>query len=101
MVSWGSTGGVARHICRGLEASRAEKERASDTIGKKLEFISTQMKGPYIFGDHPTVADAYLFVMLMWATKIGIPIPEILQAFGDRLSSRPTVQVALKHEGLS
>ena len=83
------------------EASQTEKGRAADTIGKKLEFISTQMKGPYLFGDHPTVADAYLFVMLMWATKNRIPISEILQAFSDRMRSRPTVQVALKQEGLS
>jgi glutathione S-transferase len=90
----------AFHPLSSPEASEAEKSRAFDTIGKKLEFISTQMKGPYLFGEHPTVADAYLFVMLLWAKKNKIPMPETLAALSERMRSRPTVQVALKHEGL-
>ena len=82
------------------DATGAEKKNAADTIGEKLKFISTQFKGPYLFGPNATVADAYLFVMLMWATKNKLGIPDTLAAFSERMRSRPTVQVALKHEGL-
>ena len=68
------------------DAVEAEKKNAAVTIGKNLDFIATQMTGTYLFGDNLTVADAYLFVMLLWAT--------------NRMRSRPTVHVALKHEGL-
>lgn len=38
--------------------------------------------------------------MLLWAAKNKISIPELLKALSDRMRSRPTVQVALKREGL-
>ena len=82
------------------DAAETEKKNAAVTIGKNLDFIATQMTGPYLFGDNLTVADAYLFVMLLWATKNKIAFPETLHAFSDRMRSRPTVHVALKHEGL-
>jgi len=31
-------------------------------------------------GDRPSVADCYLFVMLLWSDKFGIGIPEPLPA---------------------
>jgi glutathione S-transferase len=58
------------------------------------------MQGHYMFGDSATVADAYLFVMLRWAEKNAIPLPGALEAFRDRMRSRPTVHTALMHEGL-
>ena len=45
-------------------ATDAEKKTATDTIAKKLTFISTKFAGPYLFGPDATVADAYLFVIL-------------------------------------
>ena len=83
------------------DAGEAEKTKATITIGKNLGRIATQMKGPYLFGEHASAADAYLFVMLLWAAKNKIPIPESLKALSDRMRSRPTVQVALKREGLA
>jgi glutathione S-transferase len=82
------------------DASDAEKKRAADTIVKNLDFIATQMKGPYLFGENLTVADAYLFVMLLWAAKNKLRVPETLTDLSDKMRSRPTVQIALKHEGL-
>ena len=81
-------------------ATDTEKKKAVDEIGSKLAFISTQLKGPYLFGANATVADAYLFVMLMWAMKNNIEIPATLAAFSERMKSRPTVRAALRHEGL-
>jgi glutathione S-transferase len=81
-------------------ASEPEKKKAADTIGNRLALISSQFRGPYLFGQNATVADAYLFVMLMWAAKNKFTIPDTLTAFSQRMKSRPTVQVALRQEGL-
>lgn len=83
------------------KATDAEKKTAADTISKKLNFISTKFAGHYLFGADATVADAYLFVMLMWAAKNKLAVPDSLKAFGERMRTRPTVHIALKHEGLS
>lgn len=81
--------------------SDAEKEKAREAIQKRLEFASSQIKGPYIFGNDMTVADAYLFVMLLWAEKNGLTLPASLQTLVEHMKARPTVQTALKHEGLA
>jgi len=78
----------------------ADKKKAADTISQRLQFISSQLKGPYLFGEEMTVADAYLFVMLLWSQKNKISLPEKLKSFIEHVKARPTVQVALKHEGL-
>ena len=81
-------------------ATEQEKKDAADTIAAKLKFISSKFAGHYLFGADASVADAYLFVMLTWAAKNKLAIPEKLKAFSERMRTRPTVHIALKHEGL-
>jgi glutathione S-transferase len=81
-------------------ASEVEKKKACETIAKKLSFVASKLMGPYLFGENATVADFYLFVMLLWAAKNKIAIPQPLKAFSEHVRTRPTVQVALRHEGL-
>jgi len=81
-------------------ASDADKQAAGEMIGKRLAFIAGQMKGDYIFGPAFSVADAYLFVMLTWAKKNGLAIPEPLPAFFRRMMARPAVKLAFEHEQL-
>jgi glutathione S-transferase len=82
-------------------ATDAEKKAAGENVAKKLKFVSTTLAQPYLFGAHPTVADAYLFVMLTWAAKNKIPVPDTLKAFSALMKSRPAVHMALKHEDLA
>ncbi len=82
------------------KASEAEKRNAAASIAPRLALVASKFEGPYLFGANATVADAYLFVMLMWAAKNRIAIAEPLKAFMAHMRSRPTVQVALRHEGL-
>ncbi len=82
-------------------SSDADKQAASELIGKRLGFIAAQMKGDYIFGAQFSVADAYLFVMLTWAKKNGVAIPEPLPAFFKRMMARPAVKLAFEHEELA
>ncbi len=81
-------------------ASADEKKKAGQSVESKLKFVAGKFAGPYVFGANVTVADAYLFVMLTWAAKNKLAIPEFLAAFAERMKARPTVHVALKHEGL-
>jgi glutathione S-transferase len=79
----------------------AEQAQARDTIASLLQLFDDTMAGDYIFGDHPSVADFYLFVMLLWAVHFGVPTPAKLDALRDRIAARPAVQAVMRAEGLT
>ncbi|MDB5428567.1 MAG: glutathione S-transferase domain protein [Phenylobacterium sp.] len=83
------------------DASDAEKAMAGETIAKRLAYLAGNLKDDYLFGDRPGVADAYLFVMTLWAQKVGLTLPDPLPAFVARMKARPAVRLALEHEGLA
>lgn len=80
--------------------SDSDKAAASATITRRLQYLAETMRGDFLFGAKPSVADFYLFVMLLWATKNGVTMPEPLPAFRDRLMARDAVRKAMTHEGL-
>ena len=82
-------------------ASAADKAKAGETIGGRLDLIAGQVEGPWIFGPEFTVADPYLYVMLTWARSVGLTIPGALDAFHESMRLRPAVQLAREHEGLA
>jgi glutathione S-transferase len=57
----------------------------------------------YLMGDTFTVADAYLFTVLSWSTRVGVDLAAwpVLSAYRARIGHRPHVQEALKAEGLT
>ena len=81
-------------------AGEDQKAAAADTIRKRMGYLAETMKGDFLFGSEVSVADFYLFVMLLWAQKFGVEVPGELGAFRDHLSQRPSVQKAMTHEGL-
>jgi glutathione S-transferase len=81
-------------------SSDAEASAAREKLGQRFELIARMMKGDYLFGESMSVADAYLFTMLMWAEKVKLDVPQRLKEFASRMRERPAVQLALKHEGL-
>ena len=83
------------------DASDADKTAAGEQIGKRLASLADRLKSDFLLGDTMSVADAYLFVMLMWASKMGVKIPAPLAAYAERLKARPAVRLSLEHEGLS
>ena len=78
-----------------------EKAKATAAIEKRFGQIADMMEGDYLFGDSVSVADPYLFVMLLWAKKNAIDLPADLAAFHERMMARDAVQTAMKHEGLN
>ena len=81
-------------------ASDEDKQKAGEAILKRMRYLDERMQGDFLFGDAVSVADAYLFVMLLWAKKNGLEVPMKLAALRDRMMERPAVQKAMKHEGL-
>jgi glutathione S-transferase len=77
-----------------------EKAKAGDTILKRMEYLAGTMQGDFLFGSDISVADCYLFVMLLWAQKNELKVPDKLAAFRDRMMERPAVKTAMTHEGL-
>lgn len=80
--------------------SDEEKGKAGALITKRMQYLADTMQGDYLFGTDVSVADCYLFVMLLWADKMGVTIPAPLMPFRDRMMTRPAVQKAMHHEGL-
>jgi glutathione S-transferase len=81
--------------------AREEDVKAADeTIGKRLRFLAEQLTGDYLFGSQVSVADAYLFVMLLWAKNNNLALPAPLPDYDGRMRARPAVRLALEHEGL-
>jgi glutathione S-transferase len=78
--------------------SAEEKLRARETLAGLFRFAATQLLGDYLFDDEPTVADCYLFVMLRWADKFDIALPEALCRLRRLMEARPAVRTALERE---
>ena len=81
--------------------SERELTRASETVTGLLALLSGGMKGTFLFGDEPTVADFYLFVMLLWAERFGVQVPAPMANLRRRMRERPAVVAAMTAEGLA
>ncbi|RZJ06142.1 MAG: glutathione S-transferase [Brevundimonas sp.] len=80
--------------------SAEEKGRAAAAVSALMAPLGSSLQGDYLFGDGPSVADFYLFVMLLWAERFGIETPAPLRALRDRMRERPAVRAAMVYEGL-
>jgi glutathione S-transferase len=82
----------------------AYKEISKENLAKRFDYIDKQLAGrQYLTGDQFTIADAYLYTVSRWGSRVGIDIAKWpnLKAYVDRVTARPKVQEALKAEGLS
>jgi predicted GNAT family acetyltransferase len=78
-----------------------EKDAARARLAQRFAFVSERLKGAFIFGDTLSVADCYLYVMLLWADRFSVPVPQELRRLRRRIEVRPTVRAALEVEGIS
>ncbi len=81
----------------------AAKAPLFELVEKRLSWLATQVAGPYLTGEHFTIADAYLFVVLNWSPWMGIDLGRwpALKDFMARVGARPKVKQALAEEGLA
>lgn len=84
----------------------AQKElaaSASKLLTKLFAQLDAQLAGkPYLAGAAPSIADAYLYVVLRWARgkEVDLSGQDNLAAFFKRMEADAGVQAALKAEGL-
>lgn len=72
-------------------------------IERRFNSLEKMLDGqPYVMGDKFTAADAYLFTVLNWTSKLKIDVSKWpnMKAFMARVAERPKVQEAMKEEGL-
>lgn len=75
-----------------------------DKLKSRYQWLDGQLEGKtWLTGEHFSVADAYLFVVTNWSKFVGLDLSDFarLQAWQARVAERPTVQAALKAEGLA
>jgi glutathione S-transferase len=72
-----------------------------DYLNKRYPIVEKLLgEHPYLFGEHFSVADAYLFVVTRWAgfLKVDLSKFKALAAFQERVSERPAVKAAIEAE---
>jgi glutathione S-transferase len=80
------------------------KPVARKRLAARFDWLSRQLEGrDYLLGEHFTVADGYLFVVLGWTNHVGMKLEDwpVLKAWRERIAQRPHVREALKAEGLA
>ena len=83
------------------QASEAEKDEARTVLAKRFALQGGWVEDDaFVVGREMSIADCYLFVMLMWAQKQKVDLPANLLAYFERIKQRPAVKLALQHEGL-
>jgi glutathione S-transferase len=69
----------------------------------RYRYVDAQLEGKdYLLGSDFSVADAYLFTVTNWAKHVGLDLAAFknVGAYMTRMAARPSVQAAMKAEGL-
>jgi glutathione S-transferase len=84
------------------DATSAEKERARAKLLKHFALLDEQLgENSFLLGEQMTMADPYLFVMLLWAANKGLEVSERLSGYAARMKRVPSFAKALAEEGLA
>ena len=83
------------------EASDDARAKARQIIAQRMAYIDGQLAGrSHIVGDELTIADCYLFVMLLWCRRNDIALPPGLIEFCRSIDRLPAVVEAMTKEGM-
>jgi len=77
--------------------------RARAALATRLAYLEQELRGKdFLTGDRFTIADAYLYAVLNWCSAINLSLSDFshLEAYMTRVGLRPSVQQALRAEGL-
>jgi glutathione S-transferase len=100
---------VATEIHKGVGAlfnpklTDAWKQVLQEGIAPKFDYLTKRLEDrSYAFGDGFSAVDGYLFTVLGWPQYVGIDLAKwpVIKAYVDKIAQRPSVQAALKAEGL-
>lgn len=85
------------------QTPEAARQNAIALLGKRFDYLVGALgEQQYVTGEQFTIADAYLFVVTNWTNlhKIDLGKWPTLQRFMARVGERPSVQAAMRAEGL-
>jgi glutathione S-transferase len=95
------------HKSYGVLFNPATPEEFKNVVRAKMQdryrYVDAQLEGKsYLTGSDFSVADAYLFTVTNWARHVGLDLAAFknVAAFMARMAARPSVQEAMKAEGL-
>jgi glutathione S-transferase len=95
------------HKSYGVLFNPAAPEEFKNVVRAKMQdryrYVDAQLEGKsYLMGSDFSVADAYLFTVTNWARHVGLDLAAFknVAAFTARMAARPSVQEAMKAEGL-
>jgi len=86
-----------------FRAPEEQRPPLREALAAKLTFVAGHLeKRQFLLGDRFTVADAYLFTVLNWSSRVGIDLGRFpaLDSYMQRVSARPAVHAAMEAEGL-
>ncbi|QKG70642.1 glutathione binding-like protein [Erythrobacter mangrovi] len=88
----------------GVELTESDRAAAEAKVAVRLDYIESLLADgrPYLLGDTFTVADTYTYTVATWTGPTGIGLAKWpnLQAYVERISTRPSVRKAMIAEGL-
>lgn len=86
------------------DSTDEDKSQAKSNVADKFDYIEQLLADgrEFIVGSKFSIADAYLFVVSNWSNFVGVPINNWprLSKYITTISQRPSVQRAMKSEGL-
>lgn len=73
------------------------KAKVPTTMAASAAYVENLITGPYIFGDHLTLADPYLYSLTTWLKGDGVDVSDYprLAAFKTAMEDRPSVRKAV------
>jgi len=76
------------------------RDYAFDRLAKRLTYLHAVLQPPFVLGEQFTVADAYLFTVLGWASEVGLQLEQWpgLVRYREHIGRRPHVLAALDSE---
>ena len=79
------------------------KQVLRDGLAPKFDYLTKRLEGKsFAFGDGFSAVDGYLFTVLGWPQYVGVDLAKwpVIKSYVDKIAQRPSVQAALKAEGL-
>lgn len=78
------------------------QHHSREMLGKRFVTIADQLgDNAFLVGNSLSIADTYLFVMLMWAKRLEINVPRLFDPYFAHLRGLPSITRALSEEGVA
>lgn len=94
---------AAEHFIPDTKACTEFETNVTHVLHERLDYVNTRLEGKtYCVGNQFTICDAYLFTVLSWSKHLDIDLTKWknITTFQARTFERPSVQKAMKGEGL-